>query len=76
MTILQEGLRENGCVVLKENTSSLEDQYDFDEEDNSWTRPKNALLQFFQNAGLKLVAEQKQQNFPKGMLPVYMFALH
>uniref|UniRef100_A0A8R1TQX6 Alpha N-terminal protein methyltransferase 1 n=1 Tax=Onchocerca volvulus TaxID=6282 RepID=A0A8R1TQX6_ONCVO len=71
----KESLKENGVIVLKENVSSSEDGYDFDEEDNSWTRPKNALLQLFRNAGLTLMAEKKQQNFPKGMLPVYMFGL-
>uniref|UniRef100_A0A915PHA3 Alpha N-terminal protein methyltransferase 1 n=1 Tax=Setaria digitata TaxID=48799 RepID=A0A915PHA3_9BILA len=68
-------LKENGCIVLKENVSSFEDQYDFDEQDNSWTRPKGALLQLFRNVDLTLIMEKKQQNFPKGMLPVYMFAL-
>ncbi|VDO48906.1 unnamed protein product [Onchocerca flexuosa] len=71
----KESLKENGCIVLKENVSSSENGYDFDEEDNSWTRPKNALLQLFRSAGLTLMAEKKQQNFPKGMLPVYMFGL-
>ncbi|VIO88147.1 Hypothetical 26.1 kDa protein in POP4-SHM1 intergenic region, putative [Brugia malayi] len=71
----KEGLKENGSIILKENVSSSEDRYDFDEEDNSWTRPKYALLQLFQNVGLTLMAEKKQQNFPKGMLSVYMFAL-
>ncbi|EFO22942.2 hypothetical protein LOAG_05539 [Loa loa] len=71
----KEGLKENGCIILKENVSSSEDRYDFDEEDNSWTRPKDALLELFRNVGLTLMVEKKQQNFPKGMLPVYMFAL-
>ncbi|KAL3989363.1 AdoMet dependent proline di-methyltransferase family protein [Acanthocheilonema viteae] len=69
------GLKDNGCIVLKENVTSSEDRYDFDDEDNSWTRPKDALLQLFRNAGLTLIAQKKQQNFPKEMLPVYMFAL-
>lgn len=71
----REGLKEGGCIVLKENVSSSVDLYDFDEKDNSWTRPKSALLRLFQGAGLTIVAEKKQQNFPRGMLPVYMFAL-
>ncbi|MCP9257285.1 N-terminal Xaa-Pro-Lys N-methyltransferase 1 [Dirofilaria immitis] len=71
----REGLKDNGCIILKENVSSSEDGYNFDEEDNSWTRPKNALLQLFRTVGLTLVAEKKQENFPKGLLPVYMFAL-
>lgn len=68
-------MREGGCIVLKENVSSSVDLYDFDEEDNSWTRPHNALLRLFRDTGLNVVAEKKQQNFPKGMLSVYMFAL-
>ncbi|CAG9530300.1 unnamed protein product [Cercopithifilaria johnstoni] len=71
----KEGLKENGCIVLKENVTSSENRYDFDEIDSSWTRPKDALLQLFRSVGLTLIAEKKQQNFPKRMLPVYMFAL-
>uniref|UniRef100_A0A183EQG4 Alpha N-terminal protein methyltransferase 1 n=1 Tax=Gongylonema pulchrum TaxID=637853 RepID=A0A183EQG4_9BILA len=71
----KEGLREGGCIVLKDNVASSEDVYDFDEQDNSWTRPRSALLRLFNKAGLSVVAERKQTHFPKGMLRVYMFAL-
>ncbi|VDN07858.1 unnamed protein product [Thelazia callipaeda] len=71
----KKGLKANGCIVLKENVSLSVDYCDFDEKDNSWTRPKTALLELFQKSGLTLVAGKRQRKFPKGMLPVYMFAL-
>uniref|UniRef100_A0A0N5AHC2 Alpha N-terminal protein methyltransferase 1 n=1 Tax=Syphacia muris TaxID=451379 RepID=A0A0N5AHC2_9BILA len=69
----QNGLREGGCIVLKENVTSS-DTYDFDTEDNSWTRPRNRILELVKEAGLTLLCDRKQTNFPQGMLSVYMFA--
>lgn len=71
----QEGLREGGCIVLKENVSSSADKYDFDSEDNSWTRPKERIVQLLRMAGLSLLSDRKQTHFPRGMLAVYMFAV-
>ncbi|VDM39936.1 unnamed protein product [Toxocara canis] len=72
----REGLREGGCIVLKENVTSSQDKYDFDSEDNSWTRPKDRIVELLRSAGLKLLADRKQTHFPRGMLPVYMFAVN
>uniref|UniRef100_F1LAA5 Alpha N-terminal protein methyltransferase 1 n=1 Tax=Ascaris suum TaxID=6253 RepID=F1LAA5_ASCSU len=71
----KEGLREGGCIVLKENVSSSADKYDFDSEDNSWTRPKERIVQLLRMAGLSLLSDRKQTHFPRGMLAVYMFAV-
>ena len=60
--------------MLKENVTSS-DTCDFDSEDNSWTRPKERILQLLREAGLTLICDKKQTNFPQGMLPVYMFAV-
>jgi hypothetical protein len=70
----QNGLTKNGCIVLKENHASGTKR-DFDEIDFSWTRTKAEFLSLFEEAGLDVVYEQKQQNFPKGMYQVYMYAL-
>uniref|UniRef100_A0A914X584 Uncharacterized protein n=2 Tax=Plectus sambesii TaxID=2011161 RepID=A0A914X584_9BILA len=62
----KEGLKEGGCVVLKENLSSS-GKIDFDEQDHSYTRPHETLLELFEKAGLTLLRDKKQTNFPKGM---------
>ncbi|CAD5119316.1 DgyrCDS7940 [Dimorphilus gyrociliatus] len=70
----KKGLKENGVIVAKENVSGGED-YDFDEVDSSYTRPKEALLKLFEEAGLKVIREEKQKHFPKDVYAVFMFAL-
>ena len=72
--ILQKGLTRNGCIILKENHSSSASR-DFDSEDYSWTRTHSEFLSLFEEARLDIVYEKKQQNFPKGMLEVRMYAL-
>ncbi|VDK42451.1 unnamed protein product [Anisakis simplex] len=71
----KDGIREGGCIVLKENVSSSEDRYDFDPEDSSWTRPKDRIVELLRRAGLTILNSRKQAHFPRGMLDVYMFAL-
>lgn len=72
----RSGLTSNGrgCIVVKENMSSTNDR-DFDEVDHSWTRARTVLVDIFEKAGLKIINEQVQKNFPKGMYQVRMFAL-
>jgi len=68
------GLTEGGCVVLKENLTKGE-QSDFDEVDNSWTRPRRLLLELYSKAGMVLLGERRQLNFPKAFYEVKMMAL-
>jgi protein N-terminal methyltransferase len=67
-------LTENGCIVLKDNHASGPKR-DFDETDYSWTRTKSEYLSLFERAGLEIVLDRKQKNFPKGMYEVRMYAL-
>ncbi|CAI4230857.1 unnamed protein product [Auanema sp. JU1783] len=70
----KEGLKPDGVIVLKDNLSAQQSS-EFDNEDNSWTRPEDLILELFEKAGLRLVARNLQTGFPKGMYEVKMFAL-
>lgn len=59
---------------MKENVTSS-NKLEKDEVDSSVTRPMKHLLRIFKKAKLKIVKELKQEDFPKGIYPVYMFAL-
>lgn len=68
------GLNENGVIVVKENVCSL-DKIDIDTEDSSVTRPYAELQNIFKKAGLVCIKEVKQNGMPRGLYPIYMFAL-
>jgi protein N-terminal methyltransferase len=67
-------LTNNGCIIVKENHASGEEK-DFDVEDYSWTRTGSEYQSLFEQAGLQVVYEKKQKNFPRGMYEVRMYAL-
>ncbi|KAE9417745.1 hypothetical protein Angca_006110, partial [Angiostrongylus cantonensis] len=69
-----DGLTENGVIVFKDNLSAQQES-EFDSEDNSWTRPEKLVLQLFERAKLRVVTENVQTGFPKGMYKVKMYAL-
>ena len=64
----------NGMIVVKDNVTRG-DEGTVDMDDSSVTRPKEALTNIFRNAGLELIEQTRQQKFPRGLYPVYMFAL-
>lgn len=68
------GLKKNGVIVVKENFTSA-GKVDFDATDSSVTRPLALMKKLIAAAGLRIVREQKQTNFPKGLYPVYILAL-
>ena len=70
----QAGLAPEGLLVIKENVATNNSR-EFDEDDSSFTRPKELLVQIILKSGLTIVKEQKQKGFPKGLYEVYMFAL-
>lgn len=69
-----QSLRKNGMIIIKENVSSS-DKTEFDPNDFSVTRPLAAMKKIIQEAGLRIVREIRQNNFPKGLFPVYILAL-
>ena len=70
----KKGLCENGIIGVKENIAAA-DAADFDEADSSYTRSRESLLKIFSRAGLAVLNEEKQKNFPKELYDVRMFAL-
>ncbi|PIO70813.1 hypothetical protein TELCIR_07313 [Teladorsagia circumcincta] len=69
-----DGLTDDGVIVFKDNLSAQQES-EFDCEDYSWTRPESLVLELFDRAGLRVVAENLQTGFPSGMYKVKMFAL-
>lgn len=72
----QAVLAQEGWIVVKENLSTNADgSDDFDEVDSSVTRSEQKWSKLFQEAGLRLVTNEKQRGFPKELLPVCTWAL-
>ena len=69
-----EGLVDGGMIVMKENTC---DDTDFvlDRQDASVTRSVPYLLKLIDKAGLSVVLQKFQSNFPSSIFPVPMIAL-
>lgn len=67
------GLKENGVILIKENTTTS-GKLDEDRTDSSVTRPLDVLCALIQKAGLQCVKQKRQENFPRGLYPVYMIA--
>merc|ERR1712037_204194 len=68
------GLNPRGLIVVKENVTST-GEVEKDEDDSSVTRPDETLKEIFEQAGLDLVRDLKQQKFPKELYQVKMYAL-
>ncbi|XP_034231662.1 N-terminal Xaa-Pro-Lys N-methyltransferase 1-A [Thrips palmi] len=67
------GLKDNGIIVIKENTTTS-GKLDEDPTDSSVTRPLEVLNTLIQQAGLRIAKQKRQENFPRGLYPVYMIA--
>mmetsp|Transcript_1172 Transcript_1172/g.3390 ORF Transcript_1172/g.3390 Transcript_1172/m.3390 type:complete len:238 (+) Transcript_1172:68-781(+) len=70
----RRALTSSGVVCVKENIV-LEGNWLVDWEDNSVARTDAQYKEIFTRAGLRLIHEAKQTNWPKGLLPVKMYAL-
>ncbi|EDW01872.1 alpha N-terminal protein methyltransferase 1 [Drosophila grimshawi] len=64
-------LQPNAYFCIKENVSTKSTDIK-DDEDSSVTRPLAAYERFLKEAGFRIVRKVRQQNFPKGLFPVYM----
>jgi protein N-terminal methyltransferase len=68
------GLRRGGVIVLKDNTCT-DVAFVVDREDASVTRSLPYILAMVRLAGLRVVLEEYQEDFPKNIFPVPMLAL-
>lgn len=58
-----------GLVIIKDNVSSTDV---FDSQDSSVTRCTASLLRLVERAGLVVIKEEEQENFPSSLLQVKM----
>ena len=63
-----------GCIVLKENTCA-DEVFVVDVEDASLTRSLQYWRHLIFQAGLRIISEVWQENFPNDIYPVPMLAL-
>lgn len=67
------GLNKNGCIVIKENFTSSED-FSIDATDSSVTRSLPITKKIIESVNLRIVKIVKQNNFIRGLFPVYTIA--
>lgn len=67
------GLAKNGCIIIKENFSATDD-FCIDAIDSSVTRSLRITKNILDSVGLRIVKITKQENFIKGLFPVYIIA--
>jgi protein N-terminal methyltransferase len=70
----KSALKPHGVICLKENTIS-DSAFCVDKEDSSITRSGPYYKELFRLAGLEVVLEVRQREFPADLYPVYMYAL-
>ncbi|CAE8610479.1 unnamed protein product [Polarella glacialis] len=72
-----ESLRPGGLIFIKENVQFKTEKADLlkDEDDSSVTRSNRLMRHIFEQAGLEIILEEEQTDFPAGMYPVMMYAL-
>ena len=68
-------LKQGGLIVAKENVVNEREERTFHADDSSETRSSKVFKEIFHSAGLNLLKEDKQKNFPIGMLEVRTFVL-
>lgn len=66
-------LQPGAYFCIKENVSTSKNVIK-DDEDSSITRPLESYERYLKEAGFRIVRKVRQQNFPKGLFPVYMIA--
>jgi len=72
----KEAVTVGGWIIVKENMSTDTDGKDmFDETDSSVTRTHTKFQQLFKDAGIRLMKTEIQRGFPRGLLPVRLYAL-
>ncbi|KAJ3383600.1 hypothetical protein HDU92_004055 [Lobulomyces angularis] len=67
------GLKKNGLIGVKENLTK--NGIALDEEDSSVTRSDEIFKEIFAKAGLKIIKEKLQTNFPTNLYKVKMYLL-
>jgi protein N-terminal methyltransferase len=71
----KKALAPNGIIVIKENHTRSGNGFFIDKDDNSITRSDTHFRSIFESAGIKILKEEQQSDFPKELFPVSMWAL-
>jgi len=69
----KDGLSKGGCIFFKENVTT--NSFVLDTEDNSITRTDSSYKRLFRDAGMSLLLDRKQEDFPSELFDVKMYAL-
>ena len=69
----QAGLKPGGLIIVKENI--CQDGFVVDKDDSSLSRSNAYMLQLFEAAGMQVLYNVQQRNFPKELYKVRMYAL-
>lgn len=67
-------IAKNGCIIIKENFTSNDDDFCIDAVDSSVTRSVGVTKKILDSVNLRIVHIVKQENFIKGLFPVYTIA--
>ncbi|KAM5145347.1 N-terminal Xaa-Pro-Lys N-methyltransferase 1 isoform 3-T3 [Mantella aurantiaca] len=67
------GLRPNGIVVIKDNMAT--EGVIMDDVDSSICRDLDMVCRLIRQAGLSVLAQERQENFPDEIYHVYSFAM-
>eukprot|EP00386_Alphamonas_edax_P002653 GDKI01008026.1.p1 GENE.GDKI01008026.1~~GDKI01008026.1.p1 ORF type:complete len:282 (+),score=83.03 GDKI01008026.1:20-865(+) len=70
----REALRPGGVICFKENVV-LDGGFHVDKDDNSIMRTDQHYRDLFEQAGMTLLCDMRQPNFPKALFPVYMYCV-
>lgn len=74
---IEASLKRGGVIIVKDNCLGKNSDGIFyvDRDDSSVTRNKDYLISLFTHAGLKVVLDVTQMDFPSDLFPVHMLAL-
>lgn len=74
LKVCKKALKPGGIIFFKENCSS-DDTFLVDKDDSSLTRSDNHYKEIFKAAGVQLIDEKMQPNWPSDLMAVKMYAL-
>ncbi|CBZ52513.1 Methyltransferase like 11A, related [Neospora caninum Liverpool] len=66
-------LEHGGVICVKENIGEI--GFEIDKQDNSIMRTDKHYRQLFKQAGMRLLFDMRQPNFPRSLFPVNMYCL-
>lgn len=69
----QQGLSPNGIIVIKDNMA--QEGVILDDVDSSVCRDLDVVHRIIRNAGLSLLAQERQENLPEEIYHVYSLAM-